>query len=560
MRKKRQLQQQNRASRLSFCSPQMESVFELVKNEKIDELISFISKEENQIWNYKKSESITLLHNACILDKTKVVETIIEQTKKRLHLLPEDSSLEEEEKTKNLQIFKEFINAKTEGDNLTALHYASFRGNIEIIKLLIANQAEINLLSTHGLNMIHKAAQGNKPSAIIYFNKKYNMELEAVEENQMNALHLATISGMENSVIYLLSFGIDPNLKDKYGYTALHYAVKHNQIRIIKKLLQKGADKNIEEYKTKRTPVMMAKNKPEILAIFRQKGVCEKLFFKPDISQKTLCSNKNMILFIILHILIIFNTFFILIPYFNNTIFSIIYLIISGLVFCLYTILSFSNPGIMVNKSFKDILDIVEKGEEVENFCPYCLVRTNFRSLHCLICQKCIDDFDHHCFWVGNCIGKNNYTLFFVFLVYILFNTLFNVIVTTYYLATEMMAERGEPNNDAFPGFYFGGADSKFYHRITRIVVSISCFVICILFFVPLFNLFRMQLSTAIEKRQIRIDEEEYERNQLKERLDEEAWEDLEYEEDNESNEINTNSGNNINSEIKEINLKIENE
>ena len=69
-----------------------------------------------------------------------------------------------------------------------------------------------------------------------------------------------------------------------------------------------------------------------------------------------------------------------------------------------------------------------------------------------------------------------------------------------------------------------------------------------------------MQLSTAIEKRQIRIDEEEYERNQLKERLDEEAWEDLEYEEDNESNEINTNSGNNINSEIKEINLKIENE
>jgi len=560
MRKKRQLQQQNRESRLSFCSPQMESVFALVRDEKIDELISFISKEENKIWNYKNNESLTLLHNACILDKTKVVETIVEQTKKRLNLTPEDSSLEEEEKAKNLQIFKEFINAKTENDSLTALHYASFRGNIEIIKLLIANYAEINLLSAHGLNMIHKAAQGNKPSAIIYFNKKYNMELEAVEDNQMNALHLATISGMDNSVIYLLSLGIDPNLKDKYGYTALHYAVKYSQTRIIKKLLQKGADKSIEEYKTKKTPVMMAKNKPEILEIFRKKGVCEKLFFKPDIFQKTLCSNKNMILFITLHILIIFITFFILIPYFNNTAFSIIYLIISGLVFCLYTILSFSNPGIMVNNYYKDLLDIVEKGEEVENFCPYCLVRTTFRSLHCLICQKCVNDFDHHCFWVGNCIGKNNYTLFFVFLVYILFNTLFNVIVTIYYLATEMMAERGEPNNDAFPGFYFGGADSKFYHRITRIVVSICCFVICILFFIPLFNLFRMQLSTAIEKRQIRIDEEEYEKNQLKERLDEEAWEDLEYEEDNESSDINTKSENNINSEQKEENIQVKKE
>ena len=560
MRKKKQFQQQNRASRLSFCSPQMESVFSLIKDEKIEELISFISKEENQIWNYKKSENITLLHNACILDKTKVVETIIEQTKKRLNLLPEGSSLEEEEKAKNLQTFKEFINAKTEGDNLTALHYASFRGNIEIIRLLIANYAEINLLSTHGLNMIHKAAQGNKPSAIIYFNKKYNMELEAVEDNQMNALHLATISGMENAVIYLLSLGIDPNLKDKYGYTALHYAVKHSQTRIIKKLLQKGADKTIEEYKTKKTPVMMAKNKPEILEIFRKKGICEKLFFRPDISQKTLCSNKNMILFIVLHIFIIFITFFILIPYFNNTIFSIIYLVISGLVFCLYITLSFSNPGIMINNYYKDLLDIVEKGEEVENFCPYCLVRTTFRSLHCLICQKCVDDFDHHCFWVGNCIGRNNYTLFFVFLVYILLNTLFNVIVTIYYLATEMMAERGEPSNDAFPGFYFGGADSKFYHRITRIVVSICCFVICILFFIPVFNLFRMQLSTAIEKRQIRIDEEAYERNQLKERLDEEAWEDLEYEEDNESSDINTKSEYNINNENKEAYLKIENE
>jgi hypothetical protein len=41
-----------------------------------------------------------------------------------------------------------------------------------------------------------------------------------------------------------------------------------------------------------------------------------------------------------------------------------------------------------------------------------------------------------------------------------------------------------------------------------------------------------MQLSTAIEKRQTRIDEEEYEKNQLKEKLDEEVWEDLLFEEE----------------------------
>ena len=521
----------SRATRISICPPEIENVFSLISEEKIDELKDYILNENNKVWDIKKIEGITLLHNACILDKTNVIETIIKQTKIRLHLT-NDSSLSEEEKAENEKIFKDFINAKTEGDNLTALHYASFRGNIKIIKLLIENYAEINALSSHGLNMIHKAAQGNKPSAIIYFNKKYNMDLKDLEENHMNALHLATISGMDNSVIFLLSLGLDPNITDKHGYTALHYAVKYNQNRIIKKLLQKGADKDIKENKTKKTPVMMARNKPDILEIFRKKGVCEKLFFKPDITQKTFCSNKNMILFITLHLLIIFLAFFILVPYFNNTAFSISYLVISGLVFCLYTILSFSNPGEMKNTKYKNLLDIVEKGEEAEDFCPYCLVKKKFRSLHCLVCQKCVDEFDHHCFWVGNCIGKKNYKLFLVFLTYILLNTLFNIFTTIYYLANEMIEEYGEPDNDAFPGFYFGGADSKFYHRVTRIVVSACCFVICFLFFVPLFNLFRMQIGSAIEKRQIKKDEKEYQKTELKERLDEEVWEDLEYEEE----------------------------
>ena len=82
--------------------------------------------------------------------------------------------------------------------------------------------------------MIHKAAMGNKPSAIIYFNKKYNINLEDTDENKMNALHLAVRNNMENSVIFLLSLGLDPNLRDKDGCTALHYAVKKAQPRIVK--------------------------------------------------------------------------------------------------------------------------------------------------------------------------------------------------------------------------------------------------------------------------------------------------------------------------------------
>ena len=287
------------------------------------------------------------------------------------------------------------------------------------------------------------------------------------------------------------------------------------------------------------TPVMLARNNVEIIEIFREKGICEKLFFKPDISKKTLCSNKNMILFIVLHLVIILLVFFILLPYFNSNIFSSIYIIVSAFVFILYISLSFSNPGKMINNEYNDLLDIVEKGNDAEDFCPYCLVKNNFRSKHCLICQNCIDEFDHHCFWVGNCIGKNNYKLFFIFLIYILLNTLYNIGVNIYYLATEIGTENIQEDNKAFPGFYFGNC--FLYNNIFRIIVSISIFIICILFFIPLFNLFRMQLNTALEKRQIRIDEEEYERMQLREKLDDEVWEDLKFDESQEAEKIEMN-------------------
>ena len=532
----------SRRQRLSLVQTQYDKILEFISTNNTEKLSEYILDPQNKIWEIKFAENFTILHNACATDKTDIVITIIEKTKIRLGLdNNENNNLSQEEKTENLKIFKDFINAKTDGDNQTALHLASFRGNIKIIKLLIANYAEINVLTAKGYNMIHKAAMGNKPSAIIYFNKKYNMNLEDTDENQMNALHLATRNCMENSVIYLLNLGINVNLKDKEGNTALHYAVRKGQIRIIKKLIQRGADVNIPDFKKKKTPVMLAKNNPEIMEIFRKKGICEKLFFKPDISKKTLCSNKNMILFIVLHLLIIFFVFFVLLPYFDSTFFGIVYVGISCLVFILYISLSFSNPGRMINKEYKDILDIVESGQEAEEFCPLCLVKNKFRSKHCLICQICVDEFDHHCFWVGNCIGKDNYTLFFIFLIYILINTLFNIGVNIYYLINEMGSAEAETENTSFPGFYFGN-DFFIYKRIVRIIVSICIFIICILFFIPLVNLFRMQLSTAIEKRQIRLDEEEYEKNQLKEKLDDEVWEDLEFDDESQAQSLDMNN------------------
>ena len=76
---------------------------------------------------------------------------------------------------------------------------------------------------------------------------------------------------MDNSVIYPLSLGINPNIKDINGNTALHYAVKYCHSLIVKKLLQNGANKNIINKIQKKTSVMLAEDNPEIMEIFKKK-------------------------------------------------------------------------------------------------------------------------------------------------------------------------------------------------------------------------------------------------------------------------------------------------
>ena len=82
------------------------------------------------------------------------------------------------------------MNCITRKDNFTALHYASFRGNIVICDLLIERGADYYMKNLYGLNVIHIAAQGDQPITLFYFKEKC-MNLTCTDNRASTPLHWA---------------------------------------------------------------------------------------------------------------------------------------------------------------------------------------------------------------------------------------------------------------------------------------------------------------------------------------------------------------------------------
>ncbi|GFE54603.1 DHHC zinc finger domain-containing protein [Babesia ovis] len=115
---------------------------------------------------------------------------------------------------------------------------------------------------------------------------------------------------------------------------------------------------------------------------------------------------------------------------------STVTLIIAALGLGCYHIVSCAEPGIIprladtyeafdairMRRKYSHVPSCIEvaiSGKFLRvKYCHTCNIYRPPRSVHCSVCDVCVHRFDHHCKWLGNCIGGNNHKAFYGFLAF----------------------------------------------------------------------------------------------------------------------------------------------
>ena len=376
-----------------------------------DSFLSYISDPKNAIWNYKdKFDGNSILH-ILLKDQIELAEKVINIVKD----------------ITTLDVFTKFINHQN-NKGINILHIACYKGNMNLIKLLLNNGINYKVKSNTGLSCLHFAAQTNKVTVIYYFIKKYKIYKYEEDNNGNNFYHWACYCSSEKVIDFFLNDKkFEINKKNKEGYLPIHFYLLANNSRSIKRLIYRGAD------------VYMKNNKGE--NAFNIINNNNKISFDKKLEIKEILNRKYYLkvpylLFLFFHFIYIYFIIIFEFPFIDMKriiLFYRIYLLWTGFVWIYIIYFLNKSPGKIKPNRKNYLLNLIENDKKNEidlwSYCIKCKIKKEADSNHCYFCDECYSDFDHHCIWLKKCIAKNNKKNFYSLILIILLNATFNIII-----------------------------------------------------------------------------------------------------------------------------------
>lgn len=145
------------------------------------------------------------------------------------------------------------INA-SDARGVTAIMISAARGDLDLVKLCISFEADVNIASKEiGFTPLHIASQ-NGHSTVVNVLAANGAHIDQRDAMQRTPLCIAALLGRTMTIQTLIEYGASINTQDGTGFTPLHHAAKSGHYDVITTLLQNGANPFIKNNENQ-TPI-----------------------------------------------------------------------------------------------------------------------------------------------------------------------------------------------------------------------------------------------------------------------------------------------------------------
>jgi len=131
--------------------------------------------------------------------------------------------------------------------NLNDINQAAFAGKTEYLTALLAGKS-VNDYDSLGLTPIHYAILGNHIDTLeklFVLGANTDILTSTIDREGDSLLHFAAVNGSKEMINCLIGLGVNTNVKNSKGETALHYAAAKENIAAMETLIRGGADPHL---------------------------------------------------------------------------------------------------------------------------------------------------------------------------------------------------------------------------------------------------------------------------------------------------------------------------